>query len=157
GAPMSLDPVVDKGFSDSDDSVKAGSVQVCKALGAVAIVPASKKLATDYRKTAAESLVEIKNKDGSLQPQIVRAAVPFVGVSDPETSKANAEETRNQAIDVLDRAGDVSAVPALIAALQFPQTRRSAVGALGRKKDARATMPLIQWLGQDDTIRYELV
>src|SRR5207302_444996 len=37
------------------------------------------------------------------------------------------------------------------------QTRRAAVAALGRKKDLRATEPLIQWLGRDDTIRYELV
>src|SRR5436305_10222951 len=33
GPQVSVQPVVEKGFSDSDDSVKGGSVQVCKALG----------------------------------------------------------------------------------------------------------------------------
>ena len=57
-------------------------------------------MATDYRKTAAEAEVEIKNKDGKLQPQIVKAAAPYVPVTNSLTGKANIEETRNQAIDV---------------------------------------------------------
>src|SRR5207248_7734266 len=95
GPSISLEPVVEKGFSDSDDSVKAGSVQVCKAIGEPAIVRAATKLATDYRKTAAESEVEIKNANAALQPEIVRAAAPYVPVQNPLTGKANAEETRN--------------------------------------------------------------
>src|SRR5207253_1565900 len=96
--------------------------------------------------------------DGKLKPQIVAVVAPYVGEHNPlDPSKPNAEESRNQAIDVLDRAGDETGVPALIAALEFPQTRRAAVAALGRKKDARATEPLIRWLAGDDTVRHEVV
>jgi HEAT repeat protein len=158
GPAVSLTPVVEKAFADSDDNVKKGGISVCKAFGAVAIEPCARKLATDSRKPAAEALVEIKNQDGSLRPAIVRAAVPFLGDANPlDPTQANAEETLVQAIDVLDRAGDETGVPALIGRLADPRTRRPAVGALGRKEDPRATGPLIEWLPRDATVRDEIV
>src|SRR5262249_42904915 len=133
GPAVALDKVVEKGFADSDDNVKKGAVAVCKEFGAPAIVPCAKKLATDSRGPAADALEEIQKKDGKLKPAIVQAVLPYLGATNPDDpKKANAEETLNRAINALDRAGDNSAVPALIAALTDPRTRRSAVGALGR-------------------------
>lgn len=158
GPAVSLTPVVEKAFADSDDNVKKGGIAVCKAFGKVAIVPCANKLATDSRRPAAEALVEIKNQDGSLRPAIVAAVLPFLGDQNPlDPPEANAEETLVQAIDALDRAGDESAVPGLLARLADPRTRRPAVGALGRKKDARAAAPLVQWLPRDATVRDEVV
>jgi HEAT repeat protein len=67
------------------------------------------------------------------------------------------EDDQNNAISILDRVGDVRAVPYLIAKVDPPTTRRAAVGALGRLKDRRATDKLVSYLPEDETNRVDLV
>ena len=83
--------------------------------------------------------------------------IAFDAPADLRIEMKKTDKTRVKAIDVLDRVGDASAVPVLIAALEYLQTRRPAAGALGRKKDPRAAEPLMAWLPKDDTVRQEIV
>jgi len=105
----------------------------------------------------AQAQQELQQFLGLSSPLLVKPEDPVYGaVQYLPTSNAN-EDDQNNAISILDRMGDPRAVPHLIPKLDFPPTRRAAVGALGRLGDRRATERLVYYLPRDETNRQEIV
>src|SRR5262249_2595807 len=85
-----------------------------------------------------------------------QAIYPFL---DPQTPGVD-EVVQVRVVQILDGMDNQptsnDSVPHLIKMLQYPQTQRAAVGALGRKQDKRATLALLPVL-ENPLIRSETV
>jgi HEAT repeat protein len=120
-------------------------------LGEQAVQARARKL------TPEQSHAEIKKFMGLDKDLMVAKEDPIYGVVDYLDPLNGNEDDQNNAISILDRIGDVRAVPYLIPKLDSPTTRRAAVGALGRLGDKRATERLVYYLPTDETNRQEIV
>lgn len=105
----------------------------------------------------AQAQQELKQFMGLDQDLLVPKDVAVFGVVDYLNPTNGNEDDQNNAISILDRIGDVRAVPYLIPRVDSPSTRRASVGALGRLGDKSATPKLLYYLPRDETNRLEIV
>lgn len=120
-------------------------------LGEEAVRAREKKL------TPEQTRAELKAFLGAEKDLLGPKDDPIYGLVDYLDPTNGNEDDQNNAISVLDRIGDVRAVPFLVHNLDVPATRRAAVGALGRLGDKSATLPLLRYLPTDETNRLEIV
>jgi HEAT repeat protein len=158
GPQVALVPAV-KGLGDSDDSVRGNCDGTLRDWGEVSIEPVAPKLVdADARNTAATCLTEIGKQSPEKAKKVLNEVYPYL---DPKTPGVD-EVVQVRVTQILDGIGDPapntpeSSVPRLIEMLQYPHTQRAAVGALGRKADKLATLPLLPIL-KNDLIRSETV
>jgi HEAT repeat protein len=146
-------PVV-KALGDSDDSVRVKSDETLRAWGEQSVPVAAPKLVdNDARNAAANALIEIGKQKPERAYLVQQAVYPYL---DPKTQGVD-EVVQVKTVQILDGVPDPRSVPHLITMLEYPQTQRAAVGALGRKADKRATQGLLKVLRENELIRSETV
>src|SRR5262249_48183051 len=163
GREVGVDPRV-KALGDSDESVRGRSDETLREWHEVSINPVaqpddpkkSRLTDTDAGPTAATCLKEIGKQNPENTTRVQQAIYPFL---DPQTPGVD-EVVQVRVVQILDGMDNQptsnDSVPHLVKMLQYPQTQRAAVGALGRKKDKRATLALLPVL-ENPLIRSETV
>lgn len=163
GPQVALAPTV-KALGDSDDSVRGRSDEALREWHDLSIDPVaqpndpkkSRLTDADAGPTAATCLKEIGKQNPGNTTKVQQAIYPFLDLRTPGVDEV-VQVRVVQLLDGLDnQPTSVDSVPQLIRMLQYPQTERAAVGALGRKKDKRATLALLPVL-QNPLIRSETV
>ena len=139
-------------LGDTDANVRDRGAEAAITFGQPSIAEAHPLLTVKAaRASAAQVLWTVGNAQEAWRVEVRHAVLPYLNENQYD------EPTENIAIKVLDEMRDVASVPELIRELDRPQTRRAAVGALGRIADLRATQRLIEILAVDETVRAEIV